>query len=589
MNQNSKEYLWALRHTCQHVLTQAMENLYGQDKVIKAMGPATEEGFYFDFDTVDFKVSEDMFLGIEAEMQKIISHDLPLVQSEIGQEEAKKLFSNNIYKLEWINQFISESKKLTVYKTGDEYTDLCAGPHVESTGKIGAFKLLSIAGAYWHGSEKNKMLTRIYGTAFQTAKELEDYLHFIEEAKLRDHRLIGEKQKLYTISPLVGAGLPLMQPNGMIIREAITDYLWSLHKNLGYQKVWTPHIAKVALYETSGHAAKFGDELFRVKGKEEEFIMKPMNCPHHMQIFADNQFSYRDMPIRYFEPATVYRDEKPGQLLGLARVRSITQDDGHIFCRISQLQEEIGSITKIIQEFYTTLGMLEGYWVSLSVRGEDKSKYIGTEENWLFAEESLEIAAKANNLNYRRIEGEAAFYGPKLDFMFKDALGRERQLATVQCDFNLPERFNLSFINEQGQKERPVVIHRAVSGSLERFMSILIEHFAGAFPLWLSPTQVSIIPITEDQLEYANTIATELKKHDIRCNIQKESGTMQSKIKDAQELKIPYMLILGKKEQEANTVSIRTRENKQIFGLSLQDLVSKLNDQIQQKSLALLQ
>jgi len=553
------------------------------------MGPATEEGFYFDFDTVDFKVSEDMFLGIEAEMQKIISHDLPLVQSEIGQEEAKKLFSNNIYKLEWINQFISESKKLTVYKTGDEYTDLCAGPHVESTGKIGAFKLLSIAGAYWHGSEKNKMLTRIYGTAFQTAKELEDYLHFIEEAKLRDHRLIGEKQKLYTISPLVGAGLPLMQPNGMIIREAITDYLWSLHKNLGYQKVWTPHIAKVALYETSGHAAKFGDELFRVKGKEEEFIMKPMNCPHHMQIFADNQFSYRDMPIRYFEPATVYRDEKPGQLLGLARVRSITQDDGHIFCRISQLQEEIGSITKIIQEFYTTLGMLEGYWVSLSVRGEDKSKYIGTEENWLFAEESLEIAAKANNLNYRRIEGEAAFYGPKLDFMFKDALGRERQLATVQCDFNLPERFNLSFINEQGQKERPVVIHRAVSGSLERFMSILIEHFAGAFPLWLSPTQVSIIPITEDQLEYANTIATELKKHDIRCNIQKESGTMQSKIKDAQELKIPYMLILGKKEQEANTVSIRTRENKQIFGLSLQDLVSKLNDQIQQKSLALLQ
>ena len=589
MNQNSKEYLWALRHTCQHVLTQAMENLYGQDKVIKAMGPATEEGFYFDFDTVDFKVSEDMFLGIEAEMQKIISHDLPLVQSEIGQEEAKKLFSNNIYKLEWINQFISESKKLTVYKTGDEYTDLCAGPHVESTGKIGAFKLLSIAGAYWHGSEKNKMLTRIYGTAFQTAKELEDYLHFIEEAKLRDHRLIGEKQKLYTISPLVGAGLPLMQPNGMIIREAITDYLWSLHKNLGYQKVWTPHIAKVALYETSGHAAKFGDELFRVKGKEEEFIMKPMNCPHHMQIFADNQFSYRDMPIRSFEPATVYRDEKPGQLLGLARVRSITQDDGHIFCRISQLQEEIGSITKIIQEFYTTLGILEGYWVSLSVRGEDKSKYIGTEENWLFAEESLEIAAKANNLNYRRIEGEAAFYGPKLDFMFKDALGRERQLATVQCDFNLPERFNLSFINEQGQKERPVVIHRAVSGSLERFMSILIEHFAGAFPLWLSPTQVSIIPITEDQLEYANTIATELKKHDIRCNIQKESGTMQSKIKDAQELKIPYMLILGKKEQEANTVSIRTRENKQIFGLSLQDLVSKLNDQIQQKSLALLQ
>lgn len=333
----------------------------------------------------------------------------------------------------------------------------------------GCFSMNKIAGAYWQGKEGNPMMTRIYGRAFPTKDELKTHLALIEEAKRRDHRIIGAKMKLFTISELVGAGMPLFQPNGMIIRKELEDYLRSMHKDKGYQRVWTPHLAKEDLYVTSGHAEKFGDELFRVSGKEDSFFMKPMNCPHHMQIYADNAFSYRDMPIRYFEPATVYRDEKTGQLSGLTRVRTITQDDGHLFCRIGQISEEVGTIVDIIKQFYTTMGMIEGYRVRLSIRGPE-GKYLGSDEVWEKAEKALQDASEKYDLPYRVGIDEAAFYGPKLDFMFKDALGRERQLATIQCDFNLPERFDLSFVNEQGEKERPVVIHRAISGSLERFM-----------------------------------------------------------------------------------------------------------------------
>ncbi|HOZ81173.1 MAG TPA: threonine--tRNA ligase, partial [Candidatus Woesebacteria bacterium] len=386
---------------------------------------------------------------------------------------------------------------------------------------------------------------------------------------------------------LIGAGLPLLQPKGMILRQEIEDYLWDIHKNKGYQRVWTPHITKEALYVTSGHAEKFGDNIFHVQGKEEKFFMKPMNCPHHMQIFCDNQFSYRDMPVRYFEPATVYRDEKTGELSGLTRVRSITQDDGHLFCRVSQLEDEISSIVSIIKEFFGTMGMLDGYWVRLSVRGPN-GKYLGTDEVWQKAEAALKNVSERENLPYKIGIDEAAFYGPKLDFMFKDAIGREWQLSTIQCDFNLPERFDLTFINEKGEKERPVVIHRAISGSLERFLGVMIEHFAGAFPVWLSPVQAKIIPITDAQHEYANQVLAQLKEQGIRAEIDDRSEKMQAKIRDAQLEKIPFMLVIGGREAESYAVAVRQRDGQDLGAIPVSDFIAKIKDLINTKSLNLI-
>jgi threonyl-tRNA synthetase len=584
---NSKNSLNEIRHSTEHILTQAMVRLY-PGKFLMAMGPATDDGFYFDFEPIDnFKISEDDFPKIEAEMAKIIKENLPITRQEIDLDAAKKMFKDNPYKMEWLNSIQDRGEVITIYKTGDEFIDLCKGTHVRYTKQIKAFKLLSIAGAYWHGDEKNKMLTRIYGTAFNSKEELTDYLFLIEEAKRRDHRILGQKLKLFTISKLVGAGLPLLQPHGMVIRKEIEDYLWSLHENKGYLRVWTPHLAKEDLYITSGHAAKFGDNLFRVQGKEEKFFLKPMNCPHHMQIFADNQFSYRDMPVRYFEPATVYRDEKTGELSGLTRVRSITQDDGHLFCRVSQLETEISTIVSIIKEFFTTFGMMEDYWVRLSIRGP-KGKYMGSDEIWEKAETALKTISEKNQLPYKIGIDEAAFYGPKLDFMFKDALKREWQLSTIQCDFNLPERFDLSFVNEKGEKERPVVIHRAISGSLERFMGILIEQFAGAFPVWISPVQVKIIPITDGQIEYAQKIEQTLRENHIRVELDDKSETMQNKIRNAAAEKIPYMVIIGGREAENNTISIRQRDGQDLGVMNLEKFLENIKDQISKKSLNLL-
>ena len=586
---NSNENLHNLRHSAEHVLTQAMQRLY-PNKFLMAMGPATDDGFYFDFEPIgDFKVSENDFETIEAEMTKIVKENLPIIRQEISLDDAKKMFADNPYKMEWLNSIQDRGEVITIYKTGDEFIDLCAGPHVRYTSKIKAFKLLSIAGAYWHGDEKNKMLTRIYGTAFESKEELTEYLDLIEEAKKRDHRILGQKLKLFTISKLVGAGLPLLQPRGMIIRKELENYLWSLHQDKGYSQVWTPHITKEDLYITSGHAEKFGDNIFRVQGKakEDKFYLKPMNCPHHMLIFADNQFSYRDMPIRYFEPATVYRDEKAGELSGLTRVRAITQDDGHLFCRVSQLETEISTIVGIIKEFYTTFGMMENYWVRLSIRGP-KGKYLGSDEVWEKAQNALKNISDKNNLPYKIGVDEAAFYGPKLDFMFSDALKREWQLATIQCDFNLPQRFDLSFTNEQGEKERPVVIHRAISGSLERFMGILIENFGGAFPTWISPVQVKIIPITDGQSEYAKKIEQTLKENHIRVEIDDKSETMQNKIRNAAGEKIPYMIIIGGREAESNTVSVRQRDGQTLDINSLEVFIDQIKDQISKKTLNLI-
>jgi len=578
------EQLHKQRHSLSHILAQAVLTIYPDAKL--GIGPAIDNGFYYDIDFGGAEMNEERLVEIENKMREIIKKDLDFKKSEMSRADAVNFLNekHQDYKVDLINTQIKDNE-IGFYSTGNEFVDMCEGPHVESTGdiKLDSFKLSHLAGAYWKGDEKNKMLTRIYGLAFATKEDLDKYVELQEEAKRRDHRIIGQKLKLFTISELVGAGLPLMQPKGMIIRKTIEDYLWDLHKKKGYSRVWTPHIAKEALYEKSGHAEKFGDELFRVQGKDEKFIMKPMNCPHHMQIFADNQFSYKDMPVRYFEPTTVYRDEKSGQLGGLTRVRSITQDDGHLFCRMSQIKQEVATITDVIKEFYSKIGMITDYWVSLSVRGEDKSKYLGTDENWKLAEEALEEAAKANDLPYRRVEGEAAFYGPKLDFMFKDAIGREWQLSTIQCDFNLPERFDLSFINEKGEKERPVVIHRAISGSLERFMGILIEHYAGNFPLWLAPVQVMLVPIGEKHIPYAKELEQKMLDKDIRVNIDDSSERMQNKIRQASEQKIPYMLIIGDKEIEKNVVAVRMQSGNDL-GLMYQDeIIERLVKEIEEK------
>ncbi len=559
-----QDRLYRIRHSLAHILAMALRKR--DSEVMLATGPVTEDGFFYDVKFSEgVSVSPDDFRKIESDMRGIIARKLPFARRIVTIDEAKTLFSKNPFKMEIIEGLEKSGAEITVYETGD-FTDLCEGPHMDDTSDIdpGSFALKGVAGAYWHGDEKNEMLVRISGVAFASAADLEKHLIMMEEAKKRDHRKLGRELNLFTISPLVGSGLPLMQPKGMIIRQEIESLLWKLHDKKGYSRVWTPHIAKEELYITSGHAAKFGDELFRVSGKEEKFIMKPMNCPHHMQIFADNRFSYRDLPVRYFEPATVYRDEKSGQLSGLTRVRSITQDDGHLFCRTSQIQDEVSTIVGIIREFYTRFGMMDGYWVSLSVRGEDREQYLGSDAVWDTAEKALEEAAKENDLNYRRIEGEAAFYGPKLDFMFKDAIGRVWQLATIQCDFNLPERFDLSFTNEKGEAERPVVIHRAISGSLERFMGIMIEHYAGTFPFWIAPVQVKVIPISEHEADYAKTVSDMFRKEGFRAELDDSNETLGKKIRNTKTEKVPYFLVIGKNEVANGTVTLESRDHGKI-------------------------
>jgi threonyl-tRNA synthetase len=574
------EQLMQLRHSLAHLLGASILELYPGSHI--TLGPAVDNGFYYDVDLVN-KITDGDLEKIESKMKELLKTWTTFEKKVLSKEEALKMFAGNIYKEELINGIAEKGEEITVYTSGN-FSDLCRGGHIENVKEIknGSFKLERIAGAYWRGDEKNKMLTRIYGLAFNTKEELDLYINQQEEAKKRDHRKLGRELKLFTISELIGSGLPLMQPKGMIIRKEIEDFLWSLHKNKGYDRVWTPHIAKKELYETSGHAAKFGEELFRVRGGDEDFFMKPMNCPHHMQIFADNMFSYRNMPVRYFEPATVYRYEKAGQLSGLTRVRAITQDDGHLFCRVSQIGQEVSTIVEIIKSFYTTMGMMDGYRVSLSVRGDDKSKYLGSDEVWNQAEGTLEVAAKDNKLNYEIVRGEAAFYGPKLDFMFKDAIGREWQLATIQCDFNLPERFNLSFINEKGETERPVVIHRAISGSLERFMGVMIEHFAGAFPVWLSPVQVVILPISEHQKEYADSVFKTLKETDIRVELDDSNESLGKRIRNAKMQKVPYIIVIGDKERDANVITVEGRTEK-LEGISVEDFILRVNKEIKER------
>ena len=576
--------LEAKRHTLAHLLAAVVLERYPHAK--PTIGPAIDDGFYYDFDfSGGEKPSEAELQKLSAAMRKLLPSWKEMTGEEVSAEVATERFAYNAFKQELITEIGEKGEKITLYTAG-KFTDLCRGGHSENPAKEIApdsFTLDRIAGAYWRGDESNPMLTRIYGLAFDTREDLEAYQAQQEEARKRDHKVLGPALKLFTISPLVGPGLPLMQPRGMVIRQEIEKYLWELHEGKGYSRVWTPHLAKNALYETSGHAAKFGDELFRVKGKDEDFILKPMNCPHHMQIFADNQFSYRDLPVRYFEPATVYRDEKSGQLGGLTRVRSITQDDGHLFCRVTQIGEEVSVIAEIIKSFYKTMHMLDGYWVRLSVRGEG-GQYLGGDDVWNRAEEALEDAAKKNDLPYTRVEGEAAFYGPKLDFMFKDAIGREWQLATIQCDFNLPERFELSFINENGDKERPVVIHRAIAGSLERFMGVAIEHFAGAFPTWMAPVQVKVLPVSESQNDYGAEVVAALRNANVRAELDDSNDSLGKKIRAGKTEKVPYLLVVGDKEIEDKTVSVESHHHGKQDAATVTDFVTRIVEEIRTRA-----
>jgi threonyl-tRNA synthetase len=574
-----KPFIWKLRHTTEHVLHQALKELY--PSIHLAMGPATAEGFYCDFDSTPdgrevVKISEDMLPKIEKRMKSIIQRNLPLIRQEVSISEARELFDDNPYKQEWIDGIEAKGELVTIYWTGEpnqpgSMVDLCAGPHVAKTGEIKAFKLLSVAGAYWHGDEKNKMLTRIYGTAYETQAQLQEFLHLQEEAKKRDHRKLGKALDLFTFSDLVGSGLPLYTPKGAFIRRKLNEYVEEIQTKQEYQQVWTPQIAKAELFKQSGHYDKYREDMFRVDSNytQEEMFLKPMNCPQHTQIYASQPRSYRDLPIRMTDFAMLYRDERPGELNGLARVRSFSQDDCHIFCREDQVDEEIDKALQMTKEIMETFKFQYRY--RLSTRDpEDHSKYLGNPQIWDKVEKWAVEIMERNNIEYYDGPGEAAFYAPKMDLMATDALGREWQLSTVQIDYVMPERFNLTYIDSDGTEKAPVMLHRAILGSAERMMMILIEHYAGAFPVWLSPEQVKILPIADRHRDYAHQILAQFKEVGIRASMDISSETLGKKIRNSQLQKVPYMLIIGDSEVKNSSISVRPRNTEDLSRDELQ-------------------
>lgn len=566
-----------MRHSLSHVLAAAVRELYPTTTF--GVGPAIENGFYYDIDFGGEKVSDTDLEKIEKKMRGLVKRGLQMVRREVSREEALEWAkeNNQKYKVELIEELPAD-EPITFYDLKDEqsgevlFSDLCKGPHVEDLGKIGAFRLDRIAGAYWRGDEKREMLTRIYGLAFETEDELKAYLERQEEAKKRDHRKLGKELDLFCFSELVGSGLPLFTPRGTVLREELSEFSLGLRGKAGFRKVWTPHITKVDLYKASGHYAKFGDELFMVHSQVngEEFAMKPMNCPHHAQIFASQPRTYREMPVRYMEATTDYRDEKTGELGGLSRVRALTQDDSHVFCRREQIKDEIQQLVKIVRKLYTTVGM-DKLRARLSYRDES-DKYLGDPELWKMAQGQIKEAAVDNGLEYFEQEGEAAFYGPKIDFMAEDALGREHQVATIQLDFVQPERFGLEFVNEEGKKERPVMIHHATLGSIERFMSVFIEHTGGWFPLWCAPEQVRVLTVNDKAEDYVKEVEKVLsdvvldepvKGNELRFEVDRSDDSLGKKIKRATEMKIPVVLIVGEKDASERVVSVRTREGEE--------------------------
>lgn len=584
--ENKEEKLFKMRHSLAHIMAAAVQRIYPDAKF--GVGPAINDGFYYDIDLGDNKISENNFGKIEKAMRRIIAESQDFVRSEVPIEDAINWAkeNNQPYKLELLNDLknagttnakilaegdfeLGDGAETVSFYTNGNYKDLCRGPHLSNTKEVGAFKLMRVAGAYWRGDEKNPQMQRLYGVAFETQEELDDYLRKMEEAKKRDHRKLGKELDLYTVSPLVGIGLPLFTPRGTILRDVLANYSNQLRQKYGFEKVWTPHITKKDLYEKSGHWAKFGEELFLVKSQVTggQFALKPMNCPHHTQIFASNPRSYKDLPIRYLETTTDYRDEQTGELGGLNRVRSLTQDDSHIFCRTDQIESEIQNLLAAAHELYSGIGMK--LRVRLSYRDESDS-YLGDLAVWESAQKQLKKAVISNNLEYFEQEGEAAFYGPKIDFMATDAIGREHQVATVQLDFVQPERFELSYKNSEGQDEQPVMIHCALLGSIERFMSVYIEHKAGWFDFWAAPEQVRILTINDTLNDYVEEVSkilsgvvldSPVKFNEVRYSVDNRNESLGKKIREATSMKIPVQLIVGPKDKENNEVSVRFRKD----------------------------
>lgn len=575
--ESSLEGKKAYWHTSSHIMAQAIKRLFPEYKL--AIGPAIDKGFYYDFDVKKAFTDEDKE-KIEKEMNKIIKEDLPIEKIVLSKDEAKKIMKEEKYKLELIDE-LPENEEISFYKQG-EFIDLCAGPHLLSTGKVKAIKILSSSSAYWRGDEKRESLQRIYGISFPKKKELDEYIEKLEEAKSRDHRKIGKELDLFCFSDYVGGGLPLYTPKGTIIKDTLQREIEKICRGYGFEKVSCPSLANISLFETSGHAQKFNDELFRVNSpKGHEFVLKPVQCPHHTQIYASRMRSYKDLPIRYMESDKQYRAELAGAVGGLSRVYAITIEDGHSFCRIDQVKDEIINMCNIIRDFYTRMGLWDNHWVSLSVRDyEHPEKYIGSKEDWDFCEKMLQEVSDELKLDAKRCEGEAALYGPKLDFMFTDALGREVQIPTVQVDFSTPKRFGLYYIDQNGEKQTPVMVHRAILGSYERFIALILEQFKGALPTWLSPVQVKILPISDSHIEYANKLKKIMIDKDIRVEVDDRQEKTGYKIREAQMQKIPYMLVVGDKEIENNSVSVRTREDGDLGTFTIDGFIERIEKEI---------
>mgnify|MGYP001256522259 CR=1 FL=1 len=589
-----EQRLSEIRHSLAHVLAIAV--LRRDPGAQLATGPVTDDGFFYDIRFSEGKaVSVDDFKDLQKEMRSIIRKNLPFVRKAVTAQEARELFRDNPFKLEIIGGLEKEGSEITLYETGDpgsesgtSFTDLCAGGHVGNTSEIDpeCFALKGVAGAYWHGDEKNPMLTRVSGIAFATKAELEAHLAMLEEAKKRDHKKLGRELDLFVFSDLVGAGLPLWTPKGTLIRNLLDTYVWELRKRHGYEQVDIPHITKKELYETSGHWEKFKDELFTITTREGHFFaMKPMNCPHHTQLYARRQWSYRELPQRYANTTKVYRDEQSGELNGLSRTRAFTQDDAHVFCRKEEIETEVLAVWDIIDTFYGSFGFSD-----LVVRfsrhdPEHFEKYLGTEELWNDAERQIANILAKRGGEYIDGLGEAAMYGPKIDFMAKDAIGREWQVATIQLDFNMPERFDLSCVNEKGEKERVAMIHCAIMGSIERFMSVLIEHFAGSFPLWLAPVQARVLPIGESEHGYAEETIAQLASAGIRCDLDDSNESLGKKIRNAKLEKIPYLLVIGKNEAANKTVTLESRDQGKIGEMKIDEVIGRLTEENDSKAI----
>ena len=574
---SSKEGLSILRHSISHVMAQAVQDVFRGAKV--TIGPSIEDGFYYDFEYSETFTLDD-FEKIETRMKEIVASDYPFVREEMPREKAMELFrqKGEDYKVELINDLPADISVVSIYKDGD-YIDLCRGPHIPSTGKIKAFKLLSVAGAYWRGDERNKMLQRIYGTGFADRQALEDYLNLLEEAKKRDHRRLGRELDLFQVNDEAGAGLVIFHPKGMMLRYIIEDWERKEHLKRGYDMVMGPQILKVDLWKKSGHFDHYRDNMYFTEVDEQTYGIKPMNCLSHMLIYKSKIRSYRDLPLRYFELGTVHRHEKTGVLHGLMRVRQFTQDDAHILCTPDQLNSEIRAIADFVNYAMGIFGF--EYEVELSTRPEHS---IGSDADWELATCALENALKDNSISYEVNEGDGAFYGPKIDFKLKDALKRKWQCATIQCDFTLPERFDLSYIGADGEKHRPVMLHRVILGAIERFMGVLIEHYAGAFPVWLAPTQCVLLTVTDKHIPYAQTVHERLIDTGIRSEKYFDNEKLGYKIRQAQMQKVPYMLVIGDKEMEAGTVSPRARDGQNLGAMPVEQFIAFVQEMCEKKN-----